>query len=252
MSGMHNELAFYQLTSVGDREINQDCMAHRMESDYSFFVVADGLGGHYAGEKASRFFCQGLYRQASKYQELIAKSKEKAKEILADWVVAAVDDMAVLFSGDDKATDSHTTCVVLYLDGNIAATIHCGDSRIYRLNESQVLWRTKDHSLIQKQLDEGEITEREMGLHPEQNKLTRSINIQAKHQADINIYPPIQKGETFVLCSDGFWEFIKEKELLQLAARGCNKDELRKVAKMMQLRAHGKGDNLTVQWVRCN
>ena len=251
MPGMRDELEFYQLTSVGDREINQDCMAHKIESDYCFFVVADGLGGHHAGEKASKFFCQGLYRQASKYQQLILNSKEKAKELLAAWVTAAVDDMATLFLGDDKATNAYTTCVVLYLDDNIAATIHCGDSRIYRLNENQVLWRTKDHSLIQKQLDEGEITEREMGLHPEQNQLTRSINIQAKQQAEINIYPPIQKGETFILCTDGFWEFIKEKDLLQLAADGCGKNEFRKVVKMMHLRAQGKGDNLTVQWVRC-
>ena len=251
MPGMRDELEFYQLTSVGDREINQDYMAHKIEDNYCFFVVADGLGGHHAGEKASLFFCQGLYRQASKYQQLILKSKDKAKEILAAWVTAAVEDMAELFSDDTKAANSHTTCVVLYLDDNIAATIHCGDSRIYRLNESQVLWRTKDHSLIQKQLDEGAITEREMGLHPEQNQLTRIINIQTKHQAEINIYPAIQKGETFILCTDGFWEFIKEKDLLQLAAYGSNKDELRKVAKMMHLRAQGKGDNLTVQWIRC-
>jgi serine/threonine protein phosphatase PrpC len=114
-----------------------------------------------------------------------------------------------------------------------------------------VLLRTKDHSLIQKQLDEGAITEREMGLHPEQNQLTRSITIQKKHHAEINIYPPIQKGETFILCTDGFWEFIKEKELLQLASDECNLHELKKVAKMMHFRAQGKSDNITVQWVRC-
>ena len=251
MPGMRNEIEFHQLTSIGDRGINQDCMAHKMECDYSFFVVADGLGGHHAGEKASLFFCQGLFRQASKYQQLILKSRDKTKEILADWVSAAIDDMETLFEGDVKATDSHTTCVVLYLDNNIAATIHCGDSRIYRLNEKQVLWRTKDHSLIQKQLDEGAITEREMGLHPEQNQLTRSITIQKKFKVEINIYPPIQKGETFILCTDGFWEFIKEKDLLQLASYECNLNELKKVAKMMHFRAQGKGDNITVQWVRC-
>ncbi len=251
MPDMRNELEFYQLTSVGDRDINQDFMTNKIDKNYCFFVVADGLGGHYAGEKASRFFCQGLYRQAYKYQQLIIKSKDKAEAILADWVAAAINDMATFFSGDAKAADSHTTCAILYLDDNIAATIHCGDSRIYRLNESQVLWRTKDHSLIQKKLDEGEITETEMCLHPEQNQLTRSITIQAKHQADINIYPPIQKGETFILCTDGFWEFIKEKDLLELADYGCNKNELLKVTKMMHLRAQGKGDNLTVQWVRC-
>lgn len=248
---MRNKLECYQLTSVGDREINQDCMGHQICDDYALFVVADGLGGHHAGEKASRFFCQGMFRQALKYQKLLSNSPDNTKEVLTAWITAAVEDMAVLFSGDTEAANAHTTCVVLYIDEHVVATAHCGDSRVYRLNAKQVLWRTKDHSLIQKQLNEGKITEREMGLHPEQNQLTRSINIQKNHQAEINTYPPMQKGETFLLCTDGFWEFIKDSDLLQLAVLN-SKDELKKIAKMMHLRAQGKGDNLTVQWVRCS
>jgi protein phosphatase len=89
-----------------------------------------------------------------------------------------------------------------------------------------------------------------MGLHPEQNQLTRSINILKQHQVEINIYPPIEENETFLLCTDGFWEFVKEKDLLQLAELGSGKESLKKIAKMMHLRAQGKCDNLTVQWVR--
>ena len=74
---MGNELEFYQLTSVGDRDMNQDCLAHVLGDDYALFVVADGLGGHHAGEKASQFFCQGLFKQAPKYQQLLQKSPEK-------------------------------------------------------------------------------------------------------------------------------------------------------------------------------
>ncbi|MFW5442794.1 MAG: PP2C family protein-serine/threonine phosphatase [Methylococcaceae bacterium] len=247
---MHNQLKCYQLTSVGDRAMNQDCLADKVSNEFALFVVADGLGGHHAGEKASLFFCKSLLKLVSKYQPLLKKSADNAEGVLAEWMAAAVDEMAVLFSGDELAVNSHTTCVVLYLDDNMTATMHCGDSRIYRLNEKKVLWRTKDHSLIQKQLDEGEITEAEMGLHPEQNQLTRSINIMKNHQAEINVYPPIEKGETFILCSDGFWEFIKKKDLLLLAAPESGINELKKMAKMMHFRAQGKADNLTVQWVR--
>ena len=90
-----------------------------------------------------------------------------------------------------------------------------------------------------------------MGLHPEQNQLTRTINIQKKYQVDVSVYPPVEKGETFILCTDGFWEFIKQNDLLQLSAIVSGKEELKKITRMMHLRAHGKGDNLTVQWVRC-
>lgn len=247
---MLSDLEFYQLTSVGDREINQDCIAQNITDEYALFVVADGLGGHHAGEKASQFFCQGIFRQALKYQQQLKESKGNEKAVFAEWVSAAISDMEILFSGDAKAINAYTTCVILYLDKEFSVTIHCGDSRIYRLNEKQLLWRTKDHSLIQKRVDEGQITEQEMGLHPEQNQLTRSINIKQQQDVEINFYPPIKKDETFVLCTDGFWEFLKEKDLLQLAAMNCGRDELMKIAKMMHFRAGGRGDNLTVQWVR--
>jgi len=246
-----SDLQVFQLNSVGDREVNQDCMAYKVCNDYALFVVADGLGGHYAGEKASQFFCQGMFRQAAKYQKLLQQTNETKPQVLVDWVSAAVDDMALLFASDEQAANSHTTAVVLYLDDTVCITAHCGDSRIYRLNEKQMLWRTKDHSLIQKQLDQGDILEQEMGLHPEQNQLTRTINIQKKYQVDVSVYPPVEKGETFILCTDGFWEFIKQNDLLQLSAIACGKEELKKITRMMHLRAHGKGDNLTVQWVRC-
>ncbi len=226
-------------------------MAYTMCSDYALFVVADGLGGHRVGEKASKFFCQAMFKLATTYQKrLQQQSADKAKQMLAAWVSAAVDEMKVLFSGNEEGIDSHTTCAILYLDERYTLTAHCGDSRIYRLNKKQVLWRTKDHSLIQQQLNDGGITERDMGLHPEQNQLLRTINIQKIHQAEINIYSPLKQDDTFILCTDGFWEFIKENELLQLSAPNSGRGELIKVAKMMHLRAQGKGDNLTVQWLR--
>lgn len=249
---MRSELEVYQLTSVGDRQVNQDCMAYKLCSEYGLFIVADGLGGHYAGEKASQFFCQSMFRQVRKFQPLLKNVEQNKTQLLADWVAAAIDDMAILFGTDKKAVDAHTTAVVLYLDDKVCITAHCGDSRIYRLNAQQLVWRTKDHSLIQEQLEDGSISEQEMGLHPEQNQLTRTINIQQRHQVEVKAYPPIEKGETFVLCTDGFWEFVKEKDLLQLADKQSGKRELKKITKMMHLRARGKGDNLTVQWIRCH
>lgn len=226
-------------------------MAYTMSRDYALFVVADGLGGHKVGEKASKYFCKGMFKVAAKYQQTLQKgSGEQAKKVLSAWVSAAVDEMKALFSNSNEGVDSHTTCVVLYLDENHTLTAHCGDSRIYRLNEHELLWRTKDHSIIQDELNNGNISERDMGLHPEQNQLLRTINILKQHQAEINIYSPMKKGETFILCTDGFWEFVKENDLLQLSSPHSGRDELRKVAKMMHLRAQGRGDNLTVQWLR--
>ena len=242
-----NELEFYQLTSIGNREVNQDCMAHRVCADYAVFVVADGLGGHHAGEKASQFFCRGLIGLTEKYRSLMSTQTETA---MAAWVAEAVLKMRELFAEDPVADNAHTTCAILYLDGERTIAAHCGDSRIYRLSAEQILWRTKDHSVPQELFDEGKISEWEMGVHPEQHKLTRSINVLSPPIVDVSFFSPISTGETFILCSDGFWEFVKEQELLALSQAKSSKPELQKMAKMAVLRAQGKSDNVTVQWVR--
>lgn len=244
---MRTALEVYQLTSVGDRKVNQDCMVHRVCQDYAIFAVADGLGGHHAGEKASHFFCRALIALAAQFQPQI---KLHARQAVENWIVAAVDRMRDLFADDPAAPNAHTTCAILYIDDERVISAHCGDSRIYRLNPDRVLWRTKDHSLIQQLFDEGKVSEWEMGIHPEQNQLTRSINVSTPPLVDIQVFPAMQSGETFILCSDGFWESVKEQEFLRLSQPSSGKDELKKMAKMAILRAQGSSDNCTVQWVR--
>jgi PPM family protein phosphatase len=240
-------LEFYQLTSRGDREINQDFMAHIINDSYALFVVADGLGGHHAGEKASRFFCQGLLKGADTYSKQMVQKPEAG---FSSWITAAVSEMKGLFAIDKSGDDAHTTCAILYLDERQVLTAHCGDSRIYRMNSQQILWRTQDHSIPQQLLDAGKISEQGMAQHPEQNQLTRAINILKPHEVEINLYPAMKKSETFMLCSDGFWEYVKQAELLQLAEPGRGKGELAKLAQLALFRANGKSDNITVQWIR--
>lgn len=242
------QVQFYQLTSVGDRSINEDCMARIINDDYVLCVVADGLGGHYGGDQASRFFCQSLLALAEDYSKQMHFAPQAT---LTAWVEAAIQDMQKLFADDFIARKAHTTCAILYLDKQIVLTAHCGDSRVYRLNPAAILWRTPDHSILQQKVDNGEITDQEMAAHPAQNKLTRSINIFQQHAVEVQMYPPAQIGETFVLCSDGFWGGVKAHEWLDLAQPTSDRKELSKLAQMVVLRAQGKSDNVTVQWLRC-
>jgi protein phosphatase len=241
-------IQFFQLTSAGDREVNQDYMAHVINKRYALFVVADGLGGHYGGEKASRFVCQGLVKCADIYGKRIEKSPVSA---FIQWVDAAVVEMRNLFANDLTSYQAYTTCAILYMDEHVVLSGHCGDSRVYRMNAEQVIWRTRDHSIPQQLLNDGMITDQEMAKHPEQNKLTRSINAERPSPIEVNIYPAYKKGDTFLLCSDGFWGNVKEQELLQLAQLDSGKSDLGKLAQLSVLRANGNSDNVTVQWIRC-
>lgn len=242
------ELEFYQLTSAGDRALNQDYMAQIIRDDYALFVVADGLGGYQGGEKASRFFCQGLMRCAEVYSKRMAQNPA---ETFSAWIDAAVGEMKRLFFGDKLLYEAHTTCAILYLSQHLVLTGHCGDSRIYRMNSREILWRSKDHSIPQQLLHQGSISEQEIGRHPEQNLLTRTLNAKNEYEVEINQYSAIQKGETFLICSDGFWGQVKQEELLHLAQLSSGKVELNKLARLSVLRANGKADNTTVQWIRC-
>jgi PPM family protein phosphatase len=118
------------------------------------------------------------------------------------------------------------------------------------LNPSEIIWRTKDHSLPQEMLDQGMITEDQMGLHPEQNQLTRSINIRKKHRVEVKRLSPMAPQESFVLCSDGFWEFVSRDELLQLADSGSSQALLESIAHAVTARATKHADNLTVLLLR--
>lgn len=243
------QLEFLQLTSVGDRSVNQDYMTHLVDDDYALFIVADGLGGHQAGEKASQFFCQGMLNCAPAYSKKMAQY-DPVETFLA-WVNDAIKEMRALFADDELANGAYTTCAILYLNDNISITAHCGDSRVYRMTPQEILWRTRDHSIPQDLLDIGFITEDQMAGHPEQNQLTRSVNVNKMHPIDIKLLPVIKMNETFVLCSDGFWGNIKQDELLQLGDLACDEAALTKLTQLSIYRANGKSDNVTVMSVRC-
>lgn len=238
---------FAQLTSVGNRQSNEDYMAHVVTDEYALFVVADGLGGHKAGDKASQFFCQGLLAKMPAYKALL---RQDPKKIMQRWISAAIDEMFKLFAGSADATDACTTCAILYIDEQLVLTAHCGDSRIYRLSSEDISWRSKDHSVTQGLLEKGEIAEHQMGLHPEQSRLTRCIDVLKTYEPEIHEHKSLQAGETFILCTDGFWEHTKRREFLDLAQPQSDRSSLLKQAKIAYLRASGKSDNITVQWVR--
>lgn len=241
------EFKFYQLTSAGDRQINQDCMWHVIGGESALFVVADGLGGHRSGEKASVFFCQGIAKFSEVYLKLMGRYPLDA---MFSWISEAIKEMRSLFDGDPSAFDAYTTCAILYLDESQVVTAHCGDSRIYRMNPAQISWHTKDHTIAQQWKDDGIIREQPLVQQPGQNQLTRSINILSDPEPEFNIYPPANPGETFLLCTDGFWSNVTSQELLLLAQPQSGVAELEELSKTTILRAHGNSDNVTVQWLR--
>ena len=241
------KLRLFNLTASGDKEVNEDFMAHIIDNDFALFVVADGLGGHMSGDKASRYFTEGFIEQAPNFT---GKINDNPEAVFDDWFNAAVIEMANKFGDDETAANAHTTCAILFINNDLVVTLHCGDSRIYRMEPKEILWRSKDHSKMQNLIDLGKISEDEIRTMPEQHQITRSVTVNIRKKPEIKVYPPVRVGETFVLCSDGFWGHTKESEFLQLAQSATDKKALIRQMQMVYYRANGSSDNITVQMIK--
>lgn len=241
------KLECYQQSLKADQKINQDAMAHKIEPDSAFFVIADGLGGHQGGEIISRVFCENLINTADDYKVAMFKD---GKTAMLRWFNQAIVQMNQQLDPMQCSQQAHTTCAILWIDSTQVMTAHIGDSRIYRFNNHKKCWRTRDHSVPQMLFDEGEINEQEIATHPDQNRLTRSINRKTQIKPSIKTYPKLTQGDTFLLCTDGFWTQSTEAELIALAQAKTTEQNLKDQASLAIKRAKGNSDNVTWQWLR--
>lgn len=237
--------SYYEISDIGGREINQDYCAHLESEQGWLMVLADGLGGHQAGELASKNFCEALVSHASKQ---INALKSHPKETLTELILLAIQDMRSNIIKVVPDADAHTTCVIAWLSlpECTLTTAHVGDSRIYRINQDGVIWRSRDHSVTQMLFDQGDITEDEIGSHPEQSMLTRSIGMKSDIKPTIKIHSPLQQGEVLLLCSDGFWEMIKPYELTHLTKTNDTHKQINEFITIANTRAGDKGDNVSI------
>ncbi|MBU0500908.1 MAG: serine/threonine-protein phosphatase [Gammaproteobacteria bacterium] len=235
------------VTDQGDRVANEDFQAHLALPEGILLVVADGLGGHQAGELASALFCEALIRLAPEAASDLTKAPEEALTGLA---MAAARAMGEEIRERAPGLDAHTTCAIAWvaLPERRLTTLHVGDTRIYRFDNKTSHWRSRDHSVVQMLLDMGEIGEEEMAGHPEQSLLTRSIGVGQEPRPSVKCHDkPLRLDEAILLCSDGLWERLRPGEICGLAADGEREQRLRDLVRLARQRADGKSDNITAQ-----
>jgi protein phosphatase len=214
------------LSDVGRRRaINED--AYSCDDQLSFYVVADGVGGHQKGEVASRETVEqlGMWVHGAKHQlESLVNAMESGDEE-ARWEIrrlleSGVQSACYMVFGmaelDPDKRGMSTTCSALLLRGSYAFAAHVGDSRVYRLRDRDVLQITEDHTLINYKLKQGLITPEEAKRAGGKNVITRAVGHKDYVQvdtADVDVAP----GDRFLLCSDGLHNYIRnDGELVEL------------------------------------
>ena len=187
----------------GGREYNEDCVRHMERHDAYAVVVADGLGGHGGGEKASLIVAEGLTGAFMRDPEFEAGYIRNLFEQAATAVVEA----------QSSANKMKSTGVGLFLKDGAAIWAHAGDSRLYYFKDVVLNAQTLDHSVSQMAVFSGEITQEEIRSHVDRNKVLKAFGGEG-FRADISSVYTFETGfHAFLLCTDGFWEYVWETEM---------------------------------------
>ena len=237
------------LSDIGKvRADNQDSfMAMRNRDGLVFLCVADGMGGHKAGDVASRVTVRELKSYFSMWEN--TNFFKSTKEI-SDMISQINDNVYRLSCENPEYEGMGTTLTLCVTNGESAHVYHVGDSRTYVINKDGDIRRiTKDHSLVQYMVDTGQITAAEARKHPNRNVITRCIGTEDDVKVDFFKFE-LLPGDTVMLCTDGLTDGLTDSELAYIIHGSENADDAcRKLVDAANER--GGRDNITVVLMEC-
>lgn len=228
------------VTDIGNvRQINEDCGDYYLGNDYKLFVVADGMGGHNAGEVASKMAAKGML---SFVKENYGKINDS--EILIEAVAEVNYDVYIHSKRSNNLSGMGTTISAILVTDECTRVVNIGDSVCYGIDKNSIDKITKDHSLVQELLDAGSITVDEARNHPRKNIITRAVGTNIRVEVD-QFTVPNGIYDYFVICTDGLSNEVSEAEIANEIRWSNNIEESCRRLVNMAKEAGGK-DNITV------
>ncbi len=222
------------------RKINEDIVLIRPED--GLWVVADGMGGHEAGDVASRMVSQAL--AALDFPDELSAFVDGVEDTLLGINALIREHSATHFGGRTMGC----TVVSLLVRGRVGIALWAGDSRLYRLREAEFLQITRDHSPLEELIEQGVMTDEEAAKHPDNNVITRAVGGQNDLRLDIVMFD-IQPGDVFLLCSDGLY---RELSFDEIKAHLLHSELAVSVdAMLQQALERGARDNVSIVLTRC-
>ena len=177
------------------------------------FVVADGMGGHAAGEIASGTIVNAIAQQVA--SELLPGQISKgSNQDRSTWLRQAVENAnkRVFDMRKSAGTDMGSTLVSAVLDGQTAYITHIGDSRAYLVSEKEIKQITTDHSLVERLIATNQITREEARRHPQRNVIYRTVGDKAQVELEV-LTQNLQIGQYLLLCSDGMSGMVEDRAM---------------------------------------
>lgn len=199
------------VTDIGmHRKINEDNYYVQENGLFPYAIVADGMGGHQAGEVASMMVIDIIKNHLEKNLDENLDYVETG-EVVRQAFIAANSIIYTYAKNHYKIMGMGTTTTLSMIYKDRLITAHVGDSRSYMINSDAIRQVTKDHSYVQELVSRGEISPEAARNHPKKNYITRAMGAEDTVKVDITIKP--YTGEKILLCSDGLTNFVEDEEI---------------------------------------
>ncbi|WP_017987626.1 PP2C family protein-serine/threonine phosphatase [Amycolatopsis methanolica] len=230
-------ISYAVASDVGQRrEANEDSVY----TSPRLLAVADGMGGHVAGEVASSGAVAAI---AALDERLEAESAKADVEALAAAVSDAGARLRAQVEEDSRLQGMGTTLTVLAWDGTSFAVAHVGDSRAYRLREGELTQVTRDHTVVQELVDQGRISPELAMSHPQRSVLTRALQGVGEPEPDLFVVDA-RPGDRYLICSDGLSDVATPDQLTEVLTTVPTPEEA--VQRLVELANAGGGpDNIS-------
>ncbi|XEC96980.1 Stp1/IreP family PP2C-type Ser/Thr phosphatase [Paenibacillus tarimensis] len=226
------------------RSVNEDrSWVEQFDNGITAAIVADGMGGHQAGDVASQLAVEA-------YREALGELRpditvDEAKMLLRQAILQANEVVFDMASQNEQYHNMGTTVVAAIVRGENAVIGHIGDSRAYKIRDGLITQLTDDHTLVNELAKNGQISPEEAATHPRRNVLTRALGTDPLVEVDIRVLP-WTKGDILLLCSDGLSNMVTDEQMLETLQSG-ELDIEAKADRLVELALQAGGDdNITV------
>ena len=229
-------------SQTGQRKRNEDTCGYWTSDKGCCWIVSDGAGGHGSGDVASHLVVDTALEQ-------FAAKPEVSEQAVTDLTTGAQAAVMTHKHNDPDGDDMHATASILLIDAETREAVwaHVGDTRLYLFRQRKIVLQTADHSLVQQLIDAGYGNTDIIRTHPQRNMLTSAIGSGDELTISVSGAPIfVQEGDLFLICSDGWWEYVEEPVMEEMLEDASTVEEwLNIMARRVEESAKENADNST-------
>lgn len=231
------------VTRIGNRKQNEDSYGSFSNGHAVVMVVADGMGGHSGGKLASELLVKEVVSQFKNESGRVADPVVFLRRVL----LCAHEEINRSGAAQNPPIQPRTTGVICLVQNGHAWWAHLGDSRLYMFRHGELIFRSRDHSRVEELIQQGLITSKQALTHPQRNQVTRCLGgPDPLTTITISKEVPMQMGDRILLCTDGLWNALRSKRILELVNGEHMDDIASNLASEAEALSMPHADNITI------